>query len=57
MAILTFGEIIELLLTTYFGARKDVCFLLTKFNSKSKTGDRSRGRLEGSLFNSYYTEV
>ena len=25
--------------------------------SKSKVGDRSRGRPEGSLFNSYYTEV
>ena len=24
---------------------------------KSKVGDRSRGRPEGSLFNSYYTEV
>ncbi len=23
----------------------------------SKVGDRSRGRLEGSIFNSYYTEV
>ena len=25
--------------------------------SKSKVGDRRRGRPEGSLFNSYYTEV
>ena len=25
--------------------------------SKSKVGDCSRGRPEGSLFNSYYTEV
>ena len=25
--------------------------------SKSKVGDRSRGRPEGSLFNSYHTEV
>ena len=27
------------------------------FNSKSKVGDRNRGRPEGSLFNSFYTEV
>ena len=25
--------------------------------NKSKVGDRSQGRPEGSLFNSYYTEV
>ena len=25
--------------------------------SKSEVGDRSRGRPEGSLFNSYYTEL
>ena len=38
------------------------CFLVKKkklnFKKyKSKVGDRSREQLEGSLFNSYYTEV
>ena len=28
-----------------------------KYYNKSKVGDRSRGRPEGSLFNSYYPEM
>ena len=32
-------------------------FIHTFKNDKSKVGDRSRGRPECSLFNSYYTEV
>ena len=38
----------------YWG-KHNACF--TKVISKSKVGDRSQGRPEGSLFNSYNTEV
>ena len=31
--------------------------LFYKYSKKSKVGDHSRGRPEGSLFNCYYTKV
>ena len=32
-------------------------YLKIKMDIKNEVGDRSRGRPEGSLFNSYYTKV
>ena len=52
---LTIGTLKEILCKHQHVKQSD---MKDKFNrSKSKVGDRSRGRTEGSLFNSYYTKV
>ena len=47
-------------LVRFYGISTLVCYLMPKLvytYIKSKVGDRSRGWPEGSLFNSYYTEM